>query len=436
MAADTNKFLLIFAILLTIVVLFQQRANLSSVISEKLELETRLTRHFEEDESDGEKNQQHVAEIEKWQAKAAELESENRELESKKQELESHHHELEEKFKLQTQIQKQEAFEPEGYKNPEDEEVDMEGLKTRLDERKRLYEETCKEFLEKKPAGRWFKTNTVLSVLGPDRIKNNTKWEYYMSYFDYERSSDLVLCAAPKTATTNWKKALIALVHKNYYGADKPMTIQKVEKELNWQTVFSLTGKMLKEEKKHGRIFNAVHDEKMHKIINVRHPLKRMHSAWKDKFTKLNNIEHDITTGSVFNYYDNSIRTYGNETLFPTPKNARVSFYAFANFVASDSKSNAHWRPIWQVCWPCLIDYDYISKTETLGSDSRYIFDKLGIQDMGYFPSAYENHNSTMNYIRKIYEDFPQELLDRLYKYYYWDFKLFGYGKIQSKRRK
>ena len=105
------------------------------------------------------------------------------------------------------------------------------------------------------------------------------------------------------------------------------MTIQKVEKELNWQTVFSLTGKMLKEEKKHGRIFNAVHDEKMHKIINVRHPLKRMHSAWKDKFTKLNNIEHDITTGSVFNYYDNSIRAYGNETEFPTPKNARVSFY-------------------------------------------------------------------------------------------------------------
>ena len=82
--------------------------------------------------------------------------------------------------------------------------------------------------------------------------------------------------------------------------------------------------------------------------------------------------------------YDNSIKEYGNEKEFPTPGHARVSFYAFANFVASDSKSNAHWRPIWQVCWPCLIDYDYISKTETLGSDSRLIFDELGIQGMGY----------------------------------------------------
>ena len=59
----------------------------------------------------------------------------------------------------------------------------------------------------------------------------------------------------------------------------------------------------------------------------------------------------------------------------------------------------------------------------------------IGFNKCWHFPSAYENHNSTMNYIRKIYEDFPQELLDKLYKYYYWDFKLFGYGKIQSKRK-
>ena len=308
MAADTNKFLLIFAVLLTTLVLFQQKQNLSKAISEKFELEARLTRHLEDSNSESEKLvQQHKSEEEKLQARLDELKTQNEELKQK--------------------IQKQEVFEPEGYKNPEDEVVDMEGLKTRFVERKKLYEETCKEFLEKKPAGRWFKTNSVIPVLGPKRIKNNTKWEYYMSYFDYERNNDLVLCAAPKTATTNWKKALIALVHKNYYGKDKPLTIQKVENELNWQTVFSLTSKMLKEEKKHARIFNAAHDPKMHKIINVRHPLRRLHSAWKDKFTRLNNIEHDITTGSVFNYYDNSIKEYGNETEFPTPSHARVSFY-------------------------------------------------------------------------------------------------------------
>ena len=103
------------------------------------------------------------------------------------------------------------------------------------------------------------------------------------------------MCAAPKTATTNWKKALIALVHKDYYGKDNPLTIQKVENEINWQTVFSLTSKMLKEEKKGGKIFKAVHDPKMHKIINVRHPLQKIYR--KNQSNKL--ISH-FSTMSIF----------------------------------------------------------------------------------------------------------------------------------------
>ena len=70
MAADTNKFLLIFAVMLTTVVLFQQKQNLSSVLSEKLDLETRLTRHLEEDNT----------ESENWKSKAEKLASEKEEL--------------------------------------------------------------------------------------------------------------------------------------------------------------------------------------------------------------------------------------------------------------------------------------------------------------------------------------------------------------------
>ena len=84
MAADTNKFLLIFAVLLTTLVLFQQKQNLSKAISEKFELEARLTRHLEDSSSESEKLvQQHKTEEEKLQARLDELKTQNEELKQK-----------------------------------------------------------------------------------------------------------------------------------------------------------------------------------------------------------------------------------------------------------------------------------------------------------------------------------------------------------------
>lgn len=97
--------------------------------------------------------------------------------------------------------------------------------------------------------------------------------------------------------------------------------------------------------------------------------------------------------------------------------------------------------PIFKICSPCDINYNLISKTESLNSDINYFLHAVNGSGIGQasashgsslFAEYYENDLEYEHQILQLYQakNISTSLMSDLYDKYYWDFELFGY-KIQ-----
>ena len=94
--------------------------------------------------------------------------------------------------------------------------------------------------------------------------------------------------------------------------------------------------------------------------MNVRHPLSRLVSAWRDKFRR---------TPSGISYwmrkYGKFINAkFGNEG-YPIPEDFFISLEAFLDYVAwvgRDERYDHHWKSFHYHCRPCSLRFDYITK--------------------------------------------------------------------------
>lgn len=100
-----------------------------------------------------------------------------------------------------------------------------------------------------------------------------------------------------------------------------------------------------------------------------------------------------------------------------------------------------HWQPIHQICNPCLVTYDYITKLETINQDSEYLLEKLDARSVGSFPVSNDrgkdksgppvsNQVAYQKYLEKIlqpYKTIEKSTLRKIYQIYKYDFLMFGY---------
>ena len=313
-----------------------------------------------------------------------------------------------------------------------------EKIEARFNRRMEYYNSECEKFIEFDHKG------MAKSVIN-NGVGNHTSWMIY------SRKNDFLLCAPPKTGTSNWQRSLVALEYNDYYKntsfADQPMTIDKIAHEISPQTLFTLLSRLIEKDnrgktnrkslKSDENINDILTARDITRIMHVRHPFLRLHSAWTDKFSKNFNFDHDIRITKMFRHYDYVIWTFEDNDRYPRDPDARVSFYAFLKYISKGmgfvrntrNGFNGHWARYTEICWPCVVDYTYITRLETIDDDSRYLFDKAGFgEKIGYFPPAYNNSDS-IDKVEKIFKSFPTSLVDKLYDLYYWDFKLFGYDK-------
>ena len=194
-------------------------------------------------------------------------------------------------------------------------------------------------------------------------------------------------------------------------------------------------------------IFNSTSKQVL-KIVNARHPFARLASAHRDK----HNTRTSTSNPNYFWWYrqflvNNSLEN--NQTLSTKQVGDKVSFWAFLKGCAyyPAEMYNKHWSPGITICEPCLLDYNIVSKTETMDDDIEYIQSQwnpnLKIPGFGvYGSSSYEGSrasslhfrkSSLINYkhfeesLLKIYENIPLSLILKLVEVYEWDFRLFGY---------
>lgn len=72
-----------------------------------------------------------------------------------------------------------------------------------------------------------------------------------------------------------------------------------------------------------------------------------------------------------------------NATREALEKGDDVTFGEFVDFITTveniNGTQNEHWRPITELCHPCIVNYDLISKYETLVEDATEVLERMGV---------------------------------------------------------
>ena len=193
-----------------------------------------------------------------------------------------------------------------------------------------------------------------------------------------------------------------------------------------------------------------------HTVIAARHPLARLQSCWRDKFSSWftddvgTKNRHDgmneLFAGNVM-----QSQKYETESSIATKVHGnKVSFEAFLRYITSTdgkivetcevwpcddpmkvSVTSQHWIPIYIQSRACLVNYNFIAKLETAKKDVEYLKELLDLGSIGDFPRAYENtqmdSSRFIEHLRYLYKDISVETMEKVCSVYKWDFLLFGY---------
>lgn len=237
-------------------------------------------------------------------------------------------------------------------------------------------------------------------------IKSAKNENFYSDKFKYS------MCLPPKTGCTNWQRGLVALL-KNGEKTPEDLTDYEVFYDLDR---FNSTD-MKKERATRGSAEGYL------TLVNTRHPLARLLSAWHDKFRK----------GHPWMKYIEKM--YGNilkklEKRDMTLEKFTYSFEAFMELAAAsnhDWMRDQHWRSIFHHCTPCANEFDFIVKQESAAEDQRFILKALEVDNITHIPGAYYTSLTSRNSITFYFKHVPRVVLKDIYRNYFLDFAMFNY---------
>lgn len=227
----------------------------------------------------------------------------------------------------------------------------------------------------------------------------------------YNDTFKFSVCLPTKTGSTNWLKALVALVkdkqpeyvsdRDTWYGLDRfPQTPGEASQFKKGRTV----------------------DQGFMTFITVRHPLSRLYSAWHDKFRK----GHPWMKPIKKNYGDFLDRL---ERKNMKTEEFEYSFEAFLELVAIsefDFQRDRHWQTFMFYCGTCNFDYDFIIKNEDAYNDNKFILWAMGLQRKTHVPGKYKGAVS-MDMMLEPYKNVPLPVLEKIYRNFYSDFVFYNY---------
>ena len=130
----------------------------------------------------------------------------------------------------------------------------------------------------------------------------------------------------------------------------------------------------------------------------------------------------------LISMFQNSTRKIGGTT-----SRSRVLRHLSSSDLIPGSRYNEeHWAQYTTMCHPCIIDYDYIVKFETMREDAAYVLSKLGphrgcLEDK--FPHMFNSSETTSSVFGKYFSSLTPQQADSLKEAYTVDYKLFGYEK-------
>ncbi|KAJ9598199.1 hypothetical protein L9F63_011119 [Diploptera punctata] len=224
----------------------------------------------------------------------------------------------------------------------------------------------------------------------------------------------LLYCYVPKVACTNWKRVFMIL--NGMANSTDPLKIP-ASLAHHKDSIPRLSNYSSAE-------INIIL-KTYTKFLFVRNPFERLLSAYHNKleqhYQSSKYFQSRIGRHIVKHYRQNASK----ESL---SKGDDVTFKEFATYLIAEEQGNfnEHWRPIYNLCHPCSINYDIIGKYETFDQDSEFILKQIGVTNIA-FPHAPKSSRTTSN-LEKYFSTLEHKIVMQLYNVYAKDFKLFGYS--------
>ncbi|XP_065113110.1 carbohydrate sulfotransferase 14 [Paramisgurnus dabryanus] len=215
-------------------------------------------------------------------------------------------------------------------------------------------------------------------------------------------------CYVPKVACSNWKRVLKVLS-----GALANVDV-KVKMDHRADLLF---------------LSDFSPDQIRHRLLHyfkftfVREPMARLLSAYRNKFGEIEAYQRKYGAEIVRRYrkgYAKSKKIAGND----------VTLTEFVRYLIDEDpeRMNEHWMPIYNLCQPCAIQYDFIGSYERLESDAAYVLERVGAPQHVRFPERQTWYRPVTKETLHYYLcTVPQKFLKELLPKYILDFSLFGY---------
>lgn len=215
-------------------------------------------------------------------------------------------------------------------------------------------------------------------------------------------------CYVPKVACSNWKRVLKVLS-----GALESVDVNvKMDHRSDLLFLSSLKPEEIRYRLKH-----------YFKFMFVREPMERLLSAYRNKFGEIESYQKKYGAEIVRRYRKGRAKD-------ASVTGDDVTFGEFVRYLLDEDveRMNEHWMPIYNLCQPCAVSYNFIGSYEHLGRDSAYVLQRVGAPPFVHFPERQTWYKPVTTQTLHYYLcTLPQKLLRELLPKYILDFSLFAY---------
>ncbi|XP_052008828.1 carbohydrate sulfotransferase 8-like [Xyrauchen texanus] len=282
-------------------------------------------------------------------------------------------------------------------KSPRPKFVSMpEGLAEVQESRKRLIQEVCAKYRSK--ISRKIMPHHVSRIYVEDKYK-------------------LLYCEVPKAGCSNWKRVLLVLA--GIFKSPNSIDTMFVNKANQLKRLDSFDQKGITE-----RL------ETHTKILFIREPLKRLVSAYRDKFESPNDYYHPVFGKHIIAKY----RVNASKEALKTGNG--VTFQEFIKYLLDVRRPmgmDIHWEPANQLCNPCHVEYDFIGKADTMGEEANLFLRSIGAPADLEYPTLKDRNPKAVRTSTDIMQHYFANLTiserQRVYDFYYMDYLMFNYSK-------
>ena len=158
----------------------------------------------------------------------------------------------------------------------------------------------------------------------------------------------------------------------------------------------------------------------------VRDPLQRLVTVFINKF--INTPGDDIKNFRL--NWARFIMSFSRSKKGINSQGKGLTFKEFMNYItrAKSKLFQEHWKPFYHLCHPCLVNYDWIAKLETINEDSDHILKLIGAPESLKFPAADESTRvKKTDPFEQFMAKIPKPMIQKVRDVFKTDYQLFGY---------